>query len=135
MDLLRGHRDVVGGQEQPCLALIEGQVARSNFEHLAGELSLAKGQDRVPSRSDHESPTFIRAKQRLLELLDTALTLEEMDIVDDHGHIGKAEGVSNVLPQLPALGVLSRIESNDRSGLCSPLPQQSRLAVPRRGRN
>ena len=56
--------------------------------------------------------------------------LQQMHVVDDQRDGPETEGVSDLVPQVPAVGVLPRVEPDYRAaGLWRPLLQQRGFAI------
>jgi hypothetical protein len=59
-----------------------------------------------------------------------------MDVVDDQRDGPEAQRVGDLMPQVPVVGVLRRVEPNDRTaGLWCPLLQERGLAIAGRSGN
>src|SRR5687768_8965378 len=74
--------------------------------------------------------------QRILQQPGAPAAFQEMHVVDDQRDGPETEGISDLMPQPPAIGVLRRVEPNYRTtGLWCPLLQQRGLAIASRSGN
>src|SRR5687767_3686677 len=74
--------------------------------------------------------------QRILQQPGAPAALQEMHVVDDQRDGPETKRVCDLMPQVPAVGVLRRVEPNDRAaGLWCPLLQQRGLAIASRSGN
>src|SRR5687768_11813057 len=92
-------------------------------------------EDRITSCCDDETVSSVGLAQGIPEWTGAPFPLEKVHIVKNQCHGRKTERVADLLPQLPIVSGFRRVQTDYRSDVCNPLPQQCRLAITGRSGN
>jgi hypothetical protein len=94
-----------------------------------------ESQDGITPRSDHKPTLSTGPPQGVPEEYRAAITLQQVQVIDDHRHNGATERLTDLLPQLPLVSYLRRVKTDHRGTFGSPLPQQRGFAIAGGSRN
>jgi hypothetical protein len=119
--LLIGHGNVVCRQKKPCFVFVERQLIGTDLRNLACQPRFVEREDGIASSSDDHAPISVRPLQGISERPSAAVTLEEMQVVDDQRHNGETKRLADLMPELPLIGDLRWVEAHYRTGLWRPL--------------